>query len=165
MLDRDMLQRLYRYGYSLTGDGHKAYDLLQDAIEVALRKSPRDPQSMLSYVRTIMRNRFIDEYRREQRHPVLSLEEQDDSPVDIDPRVLEEVVIAQHDLDVVIAVLDPMERELLFLWALEGYTAQELADQTGAPRGTVLARLHRLRSKIIRHVGSDLRAAGEGGKQ
>ncbi len=165
MLDRDMLQRLYRYGYSLTGDRHRAYDLLQDAIEVALRKSPREPQSMLNYVRTIMRNRFIDEYRREKRHPVLSLEEQDDCPVDIDPRVLEEVVIAQHDLDVVIAVLDPMERELLFLWALEGYTAQELADQTGAPRGTVLARLHRLRTKILRHVGSDMRAAGEGGKQ
>ena len=74
-------------------------------------------------------------------------------------------MIAQHDLDVVIAVLEPMERELLFLWAVEGYTAQELADQTGAPRGTVLARLHRLRSKILRHVGTDVRAVGEGGGQ
>ena len=165
MLDRDMLQRLYRYGYSLTRDEHRAYDLLQDAVEATLRKSPQDPQAMLRYIRTIMRNRFIDEYRREQRHPTLSFDEQDDCPVDIDPRVLEEVVIAQHDLDVVIAVLGPMERELLFLWAVEGYTAQELADQTGAPRGTVLARLHRLRTKIIRHVGSDMRAVGEGGGQ
>lgn len=165
MLDRDMLQRLYRYGYSLTRDEHRAYDLLQDAVEAALRKSPQDPQAMLRYIRTIMRNRFIDEYRREQRHPTLSFDEQDDCPVDIDPRVLEEVVIAQHDLDVVIAVLEPMERELLFLWAVEGYTAQELADQTGAPRGTVLARLHRLRSKILRHIGSDVRAVGEGGGQ
>ncbi|UCH46516.1 MAG: sigma-70 family RNA polymerase sigma factor [Betaproteobacteria bacterium] len=164
MLDRDMLQRLYRYGYSLTRDEHRAYDLLQDGIEVALRKSPQNPQAMLRYVRTIMRNRFIDEYRREQRHPTLSLEEHD-CPVDIDPRVLEEVVIAQQDLDVVIAVLEPMERELLFLWAVEGYTAQELADQTGAPRGTVLARLHRLRSKILQRVGSDMRAVGEGGRQ
>ncbi|UCD68742.1 MAG: sigma-70 family RNA polymerase sigma factor [Betaproteobacteria bacterium] len=165
MLDRGRLQRLYRYGYSLTRDEHSAYDLLQDAVEAALRKSPHDPQAMLRYVRTIMRNRFIDEYRREQRHPTLSLDEQDDCPVDIDPRVLEEVVIAQHDLDVAIAVLGPMERELLFLWAVEGYTAQELADQTGVPRGTVLARLHRLRSKIVRHVGSDVRAVGEGGGQ
>ena len=165
MLDRDMLQRLYRYGYSLTRDEHRAYDLLQDAVEAALRKSPQDPQAMLRYVRTIMRNRFIDEYRREQRHPMLSFEEQDDCPVDIDPLVLEEVVIAQHDLDVVIAVLGPMERELLFLWAVEGYTAQELAAQTGAPRGTVLARLHRLRTKILRHVRSDMRAVGEGGGQ
>ena len=165
MLDRNMLQRLYRYGYSLTGDEHRAYDLLQDAIELALRKSPRDREALLCYVRTIMRNRFIDDYRRERRHPTLSLDEQDDRAVDIDPRVLEEVVIAQHDLDVVIAVLDPMERELLFLWALEGYTAQELADQTGAPRGTVLARLHRLRTKILRHVGSDLRAVGQGGRR
>ena len=163
MLDRDMLQRLYRYGYSLTCDEHKAYDLLHDAVEVALRKSPRDPHAMLHYVRTIMRNRFIDDYRRKQRYPTLSLEEQDDCPVDIDPRVPEEVVIAQHDLDIVIAVLEPMERELLFLWAVEGYTAQELADQTGAPRGTVLARLHRLRTKILRHVGTDMRAVGDGG--
>jgi DNA-directed RNA polymerase specialized sigma24 family protein len=73
MLDRDRLQRLYRYGYSLTRDEHRAYDLLQDAIEIALRKAPQDPQAMLRYIRTIMRNRFIDEYRRQQRHPMLSL--------------------------------------------------------------------------------------------
>ena len=47
--------------------------------------------------------------------------------------------------------LDPLERELLFLWAVEGYTARELGEATECSRGTVLSRLHRLRKKIIRH--------------
>ena len=91
MLDREALERLYRYGYSLTRDKHEAYDLLQDALEITLRKAPRDPNAILRYVRTIMRNRFIDQYRREQRHPTLSLDDPDDCPVDIDPRVLENI--------------------------------------------------------------------------
>lgn len=163
MLDRKSLERLYRYGYSLTGDEHEAHDLLHDALEIALRKAPQDRHAMIGYIRSIMRNRFIDHYRREQRHPTFSLDECSDSPVHIDPRVLEDIVIAQRDLDTLIEQLGPFERELLFLWAVEGYTAQELADQTGSPRGTVLARLHRLRMKILDHSDLATRKVSIGG--
>ena len=53
------------------------------------------------------------------------------------------------------AMLEPLERELLFFWAVEGCTAQEIADRTDSPRGTVLSRIHRLRQKILSQQAQD----------
>jgi RNA polymerase sigma-70 factor (ECF subfamily) len=65
--------------------------------------------------------------------------------------VLEDIVIAEHEVEAIMAMLEPLEHELLFFWAVEGYTAQEIADRTDSTRGTVLSRIHRLRQKILRH--------------
>ena len=162
MLDRPVLQGLFRYGFSLTHDEDAACDLLQDALEISLRKIPDNADAAMRYVKSIMRNRFIDQYRRDQRHPTVSFDDNDKQPVVIDPRVLEDMVIAEHEVESIMAVLEPLERELLFLWAVEGCTAQEIAERTDSPRGTVLSRIHRLRQKII---GQQARAdsAAEGG--
>jgi RNA polymerase sigma-70 factor (ECF subfamily) len=37
---------------------------------------------------------------------------------------------------------------VLFLWAVEGYTIDEISRQTGTARGTLLTRLHRLRKRF-----------------
>jgi len=149
MLDRPVLQGLFRYGFSLTHDEDAAYDLLQDALETSLRKIPDNTDAAMHYVKSIMRNRFIDQYRRDHRHPTVSFDDNDKQPVIIDPRVLEDMVIAEHEVESIMARLEPLERELLFLWAVEGCTAQEIADRTGSPRGTVLSRIHRMRQKIL----------------
>lgn len=162
MFDRPVLQGLFRYGFSLTHDEDAACDLLQDALEISLRKIPDNADAAMRYVKSIMRNRFIDQYRRDHRHPTVSFDDHDKQPVVIDPRVLEDMVIAEHEVESIMAVLEPLERELLFLWAVEGCTAREIADRTDSPRGTVLSRIHRLRQKIIRQqalAGS----AAEGG--
>ena len=148
MIDRPALQRLFRYGYSLTRNEDAACDLLQDALEACLRKAPDNRLATMSYIQKIMRNRFIDQYRREHRHPTESLDG-DSQPVSIDPQVLEDIVIAQHEVEAIMALLEPLERELLYFWAVEGYTAREIADRTDSPRGTVLSRIHRLRLKIL----------------
>lgn len=150
MFDRPALQRLFRYGFSLTHDEDASCDLLQDALEISLRKAPANSDAALRYVRSIMRNRYIDQYRRDQRHPTVSLDEHDKQPVIIDPRVLEDIVIAEHEVEDIMATLEPLDRELLFLWAMEGFSAREIAEQTDSPRGTVLSRIHRLRQKILR---------------
>lgn len=150
MFDRPVLQRLFRYGFSLTHDEDASCDLLQDALEISLRKAPANTDAALRYVRSIMRNRYIDQYRRDQRHPMVSFDASDKQPVFIDPRVLEDIVIAEHEVEDIMSMLEPLERELLFLWAVEGFSAQEIAEQTDSPRGTVLSRIHRLRQKILR---------------
>ena len=162
MLDKPTLQRLYRYGFSLTRDEDAAYDLLQDALEISLRKAPDNTAAAMGYVQSIMRNRFIEQYRRDHRHPTVSFDDNDNQPVNIDPRVLEDIVIAEHEVEAIMAMLEPLEHELLFFWAVEGYTAQEIADRTDSTRGTVLSRIHRLRQKILRHRPSPA-AAIKGG--
>jgi RNA polymerase sigma-70 factor (ECF subfamily) len=162
MFDRPVLQGLFRYGFSLTHDEDAACDLLQDALEISLRKIPDNAGTAMHYVKSIMRNRFIDQYRRDHRHPTVSFDD-DKQPVIIDPRVLEDMVIAEHEVESIMAMLEPLDRELLFLWAVEGCTAQEIADRTDSPRGTVLSRIHRLRQKILRQQGHAGSAAEGGG--
>jgi len=150
--DRSELNKLHRYGCVLCVNSDDAYDLLQYAIEKYLQKPAikkfegKTHSSDLSYVRTIMRNRFIDEYRKSVRFPEESYD--DSSLVAIDETSLENVVIAEIELESIWKKLDTIEREILYYWAIEGMTALEIADQTGVPRGTILSRLYRLRKKF-----------------
>lgn len=40
------------------------------------------------------------------------------------------------------------EREILFLSVLEEYSAREIAELTGRPRGTILSIIHRAKKKL-----------------
>ena len=147
LFDRAILQKLFRYACTLCINQDDAYDLLQYALEKYLQNQSNSKQgSEVAYVRTIMRNRFIDEYRRSKRFPEESYD--DESAIAIDVASLEEMVIAQLDLEIIWEKLDPFEREILYYWAIEEMTAQEISSQINVPRGTVLSRIYRLRKKI-----------------
>ena len=51
-------------------------------------------------------------------------------------------------LEKALGTLRPEDRETMFLFAVEGFTAQEISDMTGRPRGTILSVLHRVRHKL-----------------
>jgi len=159
IFDRPVLQRLFRYGCTLCNNQDDAYDLLQYALEKILQnQSSRQHASDLAYVRAIMRNRFIDEYRRSNRFPEQSYD--DNSTVAMDETSLEDMVIAQVDLEIVWEILDPFEREILYYWAVEEMTAQEISSQIDVPRGTVLSRIYRVRKKIESEIGSGRLSGG-----
>jgi RNA polymerase sigma-70 factor (ECF subfamily) len=40
------------------------------------------------------------------------------------------------------------EREILFLWAVEGYSTDEVARHLDRPRGSVLSIIHRMRKRL-----------------
>lgn len=150
--DRSELQKLHRYGCALCINPDDAYDLLQYAIEKYLQKpdigkfTEMPHNSDLAYVRTIMRNRFIDQYRKSARFPEESYD--DNSPMAIDETSLEDIIIAEIELESIWQKLDTIEREILYYWAIEGMTAQEISRYIEVPRGTVLSRLYRLRKKF-----------------
>jgi len=150
MFNNDQLQQLFRYGCALTTDEQQAHDLLQDAIESCLRHPPNQHAALMSYTRTIMRNRFIDGARHQQRFPQESLDDEQ-MTVDMDVRMLEDIVINENELDGLWGLLKPLEREILFLWAVEEYSTSEIASQLDMPRGTVLSRIHRLRKRLQDH--------------
>jgi RNA polymerase sigma-70 factor (ECF subfamily) len=62
------------------------------------------------------------------------------------------------DLHQALGRLKRSERELLYLAIVESYTATEIAEITGRPRGTVLSTLHRSKQKL-----RDLLTRGEKG--
>lgn len=144
MLDKSQLNGLYQYSLSLTAEAMAAEDLLQSAIERLLKVKPR-PNNVFAYTRKIIRNQFIDDCRRKQ---IIDFEPLDDhAPMLLDEQDLEKVVIDQALVEQLLSQLGNAEREVLFLWAVAGFTANEIAKEIDAPRGTVLARLYRIKQK------------------
>lgn len=164
MLAEATLHKLYRYGYSLTNNESSAYDLLQDALERFLKHSQTHStvETPEFYIRRIMRNGFIDKLRREKRYPLETLSGADEHIADSDLQDLESLVTDQQTVNLIWETLNPLERELLHLWAVEEFTAREIAEQLEAPRGTILSRIHRLRRKIREQLGEDQPGASEG---
>ena len=164
IFDRAALNRMYRYCYSLTNDKDAAYDLLQDGLERYLQARPQPAREPAAYLRRIIRNRFVDGLRNRGARLLDDAVDTDPDCVAIGFSSLESVVIAQQDLERIWDRLDAFDRELLHLWALEGYTAKEVAAQLELPLGTVLARIHRLRQRLIRQRADDADAAEAAGR-
>jgi RNA polymerase sigma-70 factor (ECF subfamily) len=141
---------LYRYGLSLTTDEALSYDLLQDALAgfLKLDVARRPVDGAEFYLRRAMRNRYIDQLRKEKRYPREPLEDGGDRLVSMAMPDPGERVIDRQMVESILDRLNPMERELLHLWAYEEFTAKEIGRQLDAPRGTILSRIHRLKRKI-----------------
>ena len=157
--DASDLNGMYRYCVALTGDASSAYDLLQDGLERYLRTHSPEVRTPMALLRRILRNRHIDVCRTNHDKDQDTLEALDRQAVDIGFSTLENMLVAEQEVERIWAMLDPRERELLHLWALEGYTAQEVADLLKQPRGTVLSRIHRLRKRLERWRGDEEEAA------
>lgn len=161
LFDRPALNRLYRYAYALSGEEAAAYDLLQDTVERCLARPPNMLASPEAFARRVMRNRFIDLRRRARASPETA-PPGDIELLAIDTHCLEQLVIAQDQLERIWSQLDPFEREILYYWAVEGMTAAQIATTLGSRRGTVLSRIHRLRTRL--RAGADGLSATEAGR-
>ncbi|MFW5432174.1 MAG: RNA polymerase sigma factor [Methylophilaceae bacterium] len=144
--DSDILNRLFRYCMALCGERENARDLLHDALEKYLRNNPKDLQKPEAYIRRIVRNTFIDQLRQRNIDIV-------ETPIDTDllassEKSLEAMTVDKFTLEEIWKKLTPLEREVIYLWSVDGMSASEIALQIGQSRNTVLSRLHRLRQRI-----------------
>lgn len=142
-------QRAYRYAVALTADPQQGFDLLHATLTRLLGNAlPAD--ASLPYLLRAVRNRHVDDCRRQQIVLWQSLDDEGGGAAVIatDLGDLEDRVIQEDLLRQCWQRLGPAEREVLHLWAVEGYTVDEIAAQTDTPRGTLLARLHRLKRRL-----------------
>ena len=149
MINEENLNKLYRYAISLTKDDALAYDILQSGLEKALKVGLDSMENPMAYLKTIIRNVFFDLERRKKIVPFISLDSEEGTYYEETTTfTLEELMIQENDVSIILGKLQPQERELLYLWAVEEYTAEEISQLNKVPRGTVLSRLHRLKAKI-----------------
>ncbi len=148
----DLLHRSYRFALSLTHDSVRAEDLVQDALVAAIGAGSSWGRA---YLFTIIRHRFVDQFRREGVRMARPLEDADalpasaeESPSDWD----EELTALNGALDEALKQLRPEERGVLYLAAVEQYTAREIAELMVWPRSTVLSLIRRARAKLRRHI-------------
>jgi RNA polymerase sigma-70 factor, ECF subfamily len=153
VLTQNDLQLLYRYSYALTGDEQNAYDLLQSSIEKYL-STGNNSANKIPFLKRIIKNKHIDNYRHDK---IIDFDSFDDNvfPLDYDAKDLEDLIINEDMVDKILSALNTDEREIIFYWAYEGYSAQQISDALEIPRGTILSKLHRIKARLVQQFDTD----------
>jgi len=145
--DKAQFNELYQYSYALTRDEPRSFDLLHTSLEKFLRIDGVKPDKPIAYMKRIIRNQFYDDIRKYNRDVALE-PEIESNIIDTTTRPLEDIMIDQQQLDHLLSRCTAYEREILYMWAVEEFTVQEISDQLAIPKGTLLSQLHRLKLKL-----------------
>jgi RNA polymerase sigma-70 factor (ECF subfamily) len=145
-----LLPRLRRFGRALARDAADADDLVQTALERALKAREQwTPGTRLdSWMLRIMRNCWIDETRSRTRRARTQAPEEDGLDVG-DPAADPEHRAAMRDVDRAMAALPEQQREVIALVLVEGLAYREAADVLDIPIGTLTSRLTRGRQALV----------------
>ncbi|MFF7395934.1 RNA polymerase sigma factor [Achromobacter sp. NPDC008082] len=138
---------LRRYARGLTGDPHRADDLVQDTLERAWSRYSRWQRrgELRAWMFGIMHNHFIDGVRANgRRADQAALGDLPDAPV----RATQTDHLEVRDLDRCLQALPAEQREVLLLICVEDLSYQETAQVLDVPIGTVMSRLSRAREKL-----------------
>jgi len=149
------LDALYRVALRLSGNPADAEDLVQEAMLRAYRSWDRFTlgTNAKGWLLTILRNLFINEYRRRRRHPeTVDLDTIEPfavfEDVQADPqgaffdRIVDDEVLRAVD------ELPEVFREAVMLSDVEGLSYEEIAKVLDVPVGTVKSRLYRGRRML-----------------
>ncbi|MRG48925.1 sigma-70 family RNA polymerase sigma factor [Chitinophaga sp. SYP-B3965] len=131
---------LYPYAIKLTKSPDEGKDLYQETIVKALtnREKFRSGTNIKAWLYIIMRNTFINHYRRQhkmQLHIQYGLEHVHHHPEEKDERLHEK------DLQHAVAKLPMMVRKPFLLY-YEGYKYLEIAGILGEPLGTIKSKIY-----------------------
>lgn len=148
----DLRANMLNFALMLTSDRDDAYDLLQDTTLKALDNEDKfvEGTNFKGWVFTIMRNIFINNYRRGQRAATmvdttdnlyllnLSRDSADESP--------EGSCSAAEITEAINSFSD--EYRIPFSMHVTGYKYEEIAQQLGLPVGTVKSRIFYARKRL-----------------
>jgi len=165
---------LLRMALAMTRHPADAADLVQETYYKAWRffSAFHEGSDCKAWLTAILRNAYINRYRRKQRHPA---EIEFDEWQDIDsayfdahlrtPAPDDEVLMGASLGDEVLEALDqlpPHFRDVVVLSDVEGLSYQEVADRVGCPIGTVRSRLFRARATLRRLLDGYAQEVGVG---
>jgi RNA polymerase sigma-70 factor (ECF subfamily) len=152
------MEGLFRLAFRMTRDVTKAEDLLQTVlIKIYEQRGQLDQvMNVRAWCAQLLRNVFLDDWRRQQLGPI---SEGELGPADaeaiasvMDPGSLPDAqaqrLQLQDHIQKALLELGPEHRELLIFHDMEGYTMQELETVLGVPIGTIKSRLHRARANL-----------------
>lgn len=145
-----LLPRLRRFARALARDAADADDLVQTALERALKaRDSWTPGTRLdAWMMRIMRNCWIDETRGRARRGSRLAPEAEGLAVG-DPAADPEQALAFRDVERALAALPVPQREVIALVLVEGFAYREAADILDIPMGTLTSRLTRGRQALV----------------
>lgn len=149
---------LYNFALRLTHNQEKAKDLVQDTSLRAFRYKEKFQvgTNFKGWISTIMRNTFINQYRKEKKRRHVS------EPVESFAYALEGKIITpnQGESNLRMQELTGMFENMSDLYSVpfllyyQGYEYKEIADELELPIGTVKSRIHTARNKMKEKIQS-----------
>jgi RNA polymerase sigma-70 factor (ECF subfamily) len=153
----DHLDALFRLARHLTGNDSDAEDLVQEAYTRAYgaRSQFVSGTNVRAWLFRILRNAFIDGYRRERSNPIRdSTEDHEDveqtgshEPLRGDAELERLRGVVAADIEAALRSLSVNARTIVLL-DLEGLTEREIGEVLGFGVGTVKSRLFRARAAL-----------------
>jgi len=142
------LARLRVYALSLTRNGDRADDLVQQTVLKALagRESFRPGTNFAGWLFRIQRNEFISELRRTRL--IVDVFDEVAATLSVAPR--QESGLILREFLGAFRQLPRGSRQALLLAQLEGLSYQQIADHAGIAQGTVKSRISRGRATLAR---------------
>jgi RNA polymerase sigma factor (sigma-70 family) len=148
--------KMFYFALSLTSNTDKAHDLVQETFLRALTYQSKfsSDTNLIAWVYTIMKNTFINDYRRNVKAKTTLGSQSDRLQIsftkdDFYPSV--DSIHAEKEIYKKIALLEDEFREPFQLF-LNGYKYKEIAEKLDLPLGTVKSRIFFTRKKLCRYL-------------
>ena len=149
-------QTMYPFAYNLTRNADDANDLVQETALRSLLYSDKfsSGTNLKAWLYTIMRNIFINNYRRNTRHRVVSDTDESGELIQAYQRTVEnrgEGNIAMRELENAMENISP-DFSVPFMMHYHGFKYEEIADAMKLPLGTVKSRIFFARKALQKRV-------------
>lgn len=134
------------FAVTLTKDQETAKDLLQETMYRALANQEKYSvgTNIKAWLYTIMRNIFINNYRRKAKQNTIFDNSSNDFLLDYNQSTIDngaESNLRMKDIYAAIHSLPDIFKQPFMLY-FEGYKYHEIADNLGEPLGTIKSRIH-----------------------
>jgi RNA polymerase sigma factor (sigma-70 family) len=144
------------HALNFTKDPNDADDLLQDTLIKATRFANDFNQgtNIKGWLFVIMRNTFINSYRKGQRHRDRIVQVEEISPANLSQSAASnhaESKFAMEDIKNALNRL-PSAYSMAFIRYFEGYRYHEIAQELSIPLGTVKTHIHQARSLLKKQL-------------
>jgi RNA polymerase sigma-70 factor (ECF subfamily) len=147
------------FAFTLTRDNEAAKDLVQETLFRALANKEKYHigTNIKAWMYTIMRNIFINNYRRKSKQQTIFDNSTNDFLLDTNQGAVSNEAIAKINMKEVQEAIHQLPEIFRnpFLLYFDGYKYHEIADMLHEPLGTIKSRIHfarkLLKSQIERH--------------
>ena len=150
---------LYNFAYHLTYNEEDANDLVQETFMKAFRfiNSFDSGTNAKAWLFKILKNGFINEYRRKKKEPskvdyedIIAYQDADEENGGVAFDLREDIFDGMMGDEITVALNRlPIDfKTVILLCDIEGFTYEEIAKIIDIPIGTVRSRLHRARNML-----------------
>ncbi len=135
--------------WNYTKNENDANDLIQDTMCRAIEKTKyyKRGTNFKAWISVVMRNIFINGYRKKRRYNIVSIEESPQFLSDYDVDSGAEYNLFSQEINSAIEQLNPKSQEIIGL-CRAGLSYKEMAENLNLPLGTIKSRIHMARKAL-----------------